>query len=67
MTYYTQDLRELFDKLDADNDGRLGFDEFVTGLSQLGGQTEVQSTSRPHSSQSRRQLKFGMSNTLADR
>ncbi|XP_067933774.1 ninein-like protein [Watersipora subatra] len=52
-----KDLHELFDKLDADNDGRIGFEEFVAGLTQRGGQDL--STSRPHSSQGRRPLRFG--------
>lgn len=64
---FLQDLGELFEKLDADNDGRVGFDEFVNGLSQLGGSTDGQTNSRPHSSQGRRQLKLSSSSNLMDK
>ena len=64
---YFQDLEELFDKLDADRDGRVSFDEFVDGLSQHGGQADIQPNSRPHSSQGRRQLKFNSSANILDR
>lgn len=42
-----QDLGDLFDKLDADNDGRVSYDEFVNGLFEHG---NPPTPSRPQSS-----------------